>query len=51
VLDAPRAFDTGRLELLPHVEPRWRAEVAHAALHLGPDRVRAALGGNGAVAI
>jgi hypothetical protein len=30
-----RAFDTGRLELLPHLEPRWRAEVAHAVLHLG----------------
>jgi hypothetical protein len=21
--------------LLPHREPRWRAEIAHAALHLG----------------
>ena len=30
-----RAYDTGRLELLPHLEPRWRAEVAHAVLHLG----------------
>jgi hypothetical protein len=27
-----RAYDTGRLELLPHLEPRWRAEVAHAVL-------------------
>jgi hypothetical protein len=26
-----RAYDTGRLELLP----RWRREVAHAVLHLG----------------
>jgi hypothetical protein len=25
-----RAYDTGTLELLPHLEPRWRAEV-----HLG----------------
>jgi hypothetical protein len=30
-----RAYDTGRLELLPHLEPRWRAEIAHAVLHLG----------------
>ena len=30
-----RAYDTGRLELLPYLEPRWRAEVAHAVLHLG----------------
>jgi hypothetical protein len=30
-----RAYDTGRLELLPHVEPRRRREVAHAVLHLG----------------
>jgi hypothetical protein len=30
-----RAYDTGRLELLPHLEPRWRAEVAHAVAHLG----------------
>ena len=30
-----RAYDTGRLELLPYLEPRWRAEIAHAVLHLG----------------
>ncbi len=30
-----RAYDTGRLELLPYLEPRWREEVAHAVLHLG----------------
>jgi hypothetical protein len=30
-----RAYDTGRLALLPHLEPRWRAEVAHAVTHLG----------------
>jgi hypothetical protein len=35
VLDAHRAYDTGRLELLPYLEPRWRREVAHAVLHLG----------------
>jgi len=30
-----RAYDTGRIELLPHLEPCWRAEVAHAVIHLG----------------
>ena len=30
-----RAYDTGRLELLPYLEPRWRAEIAHAVRHLG----------------
>ena len=30
-----RAYDTGRLELLPFLEPQWRVEVAHAVLHLG----------------
>jgi hypothetical protein len=29
------AYDTGRLELLPHLEPHGRAEVAHAVSHLG----------------
>ena len=30
-----RAYDTRRLELLPHLEPQRRAEVAHAVSHLG----------------
>jgi hypothetical protein len=30
-----RAYDTGALELLPYLEPGWRAEVAHAVTHLG----------------
>jgi hypothetical protein len=30
-----RAYDTGRLELLPYLEPRGRTEIAHAVLHLG----------------
>ena len=30
-----RAFDTGRLELLPYLEPRRRTEIAHAVGHLG----------------
>jgi hypothetical protein len=35
LLDAPPRYDTGRLELLPHLEPCWRAEVAHAVMHPG----------------
>jgi len=30
-----RAYDTGRLDLLPYLEPCWRVELAHAVLHLG----------------
>jgi len=30
-----RAYDTDRLDLLPHLEPCWRAELAHALGHLG----------------
>jgi hypothetical protein len=30
-----RAYDTGRLDLLPYLEPVWRAEVAHVVVHLG----------------
>jgi hypothetical protein len=30
-----RAYDTGRLDLLAHLEPRWRTELAHAVSHLG----------------
>jgi hypothetical protein len=30
-----RAYDTGRLDLLPYLEPRWRTEIAHAVTHLG----------------
>ena len=30
-----RAYGTGRLELLPYLEPRWRVEIAHAVAHLG----------------
>ena len=29
-----RAFDTGQLDLLPYLEPRWRAEIAHAVAFL-----------------
>jgi hypothetical protein len=30
-----RAFDEHRLCLLPYLEPRHRAELAHALLHVG----------------
>ena len=30
-----RAYDAGRLDLLGHLEPRWRTEIAHAVSHLG----------------
>jgi hypothetical protein len=30
-----RAYDTGRLDLVPYLEPEWRVEAAHAVLHLG----------------
>jgi len=30
-----RAFDDGRLDLLPYLEPHRRAELAHALQHLG----------------
>jgi hypothetical protein len=29
------AYDAGRLDLLPHLEPGWRAQVAHAVGHVG----------------
>lgn len=30
-----RAFDRGELDLLPHLEPAWRAQLAHAVGHVG----------------
>jgi hypothetical protein len=30
-----RAYDTGKLDLLGYLEPRWRVEIAHAVTHLG----------------
>jgi hypothetical protein len=30
-----RAYDTGQLDLLPYLEPGWRAQVAHAVGHVG----------------
>jgi hypothetical protein len=30
-----RAYDRGELDLLPHLEPGWRAQLAHAVGHVG----------------
>jgi hypothetical protein len=30
-----RGYDRGRLDLVPYLEPRHRAQVAHAVMHLG----------------
>ena len=30
-----RAYDTGQLDLLPYLEPAWRAQLAHAVGHVG----------------
>jgi hypothetical protein len=30
-----RAFDRGELDLLPYLEPVWRAQLAHAVGHVG----------------
>lgn len=30
-----RAYDTGELDLLPHLEPGWRTHLAHAVGHVG----------------
>ena len=30
-----RAYDSGELDLLPHLEPEWRAQLAHAVGHVG----------------
>jgi hypothetical protein len=40
-----RAYDAGTLDLLPHLEPRFRSEVAHAVLRLGLARAVRRLGG------
>ena len=30
-----RSYDTGRLDLLPYLEPAWRPQLAHAVGHVG----------------
>jgi hypothetical protein len=29
------AYDSGELDLVPHLEPAWRAQLAHAVGHVG----------------
>jgi hypothetical protein len=38
-----RRFDAGELDLLPMLEPRFRAEVAHCVTHLGLEGTRVRL--------
>jgi hypothetical protein len=33
--DCHRAYDRGELDLLPYLEPGWRAQLAHAVGHVG----------------
>jgi hypothetical protein len=33
--DCHRAYDSGELDLLPYLEPAWRAQLAHAVGHVG----------------
>jgi hypothetical protein len=33
--DCHRAYDRGELDLLPYLEPAWRAQLAHAVGHVG----------------
>ena len=30
-----RTYDRGELDLLPYLEPAWRAQLAHAVAHVG----------------
>jgi hypothetical protein len=30
-----RAYDSGQLDLVPYLEPAWRAQLAHAVGHVG----------------
>jgi hypothetical protein len=30
-----RAYDSGEVDLLPYLEPGWRAQLAHAVGHVG----------------
>jgi predicted restriction endonuclease len=44
-----RAYDQGRLDLVAHLEPHWRPEVAHAVCHLGLVRTLRRLSGRRSV--
>lgn len=34
-----RLYDEGHLDLVPYLEPRYRAELAHALTHVGLERL------------
>jgi hypothetical protein len=40
------AYDTGDLDLLPYLEPAWRAQLAHAVGHIGLVRALRRISGN-----
>ena len=42
-----RAYDAGELDLLPYLEPGWRAQVAHAVGHVGLIGALRRISGNG----
>jgi predicted restriction endonuclease len=44
-----RAYDQGGLDLVAHLEPDWRAEVAHAVGHVGLRRALRRLSGRRSV--
>jgi 5-methylcytosine-specific restriction endonuclease McrA len=42
-----RAYDRGELDLLPHLEPAWRSQLAHAVGHYGLIGALRRISGNG----
>ena len=42
-----RAYDRGELDLLPYLEPAWRAQLAHAVGHVGLIGALRRISGNG----
>jgi hypothetical protein len=44
-----RAYDSGELDLLPHLEPAWRAQLARAVGHVGPIGALRRISGAGAL--
>ena len=43
-----RDYDAGRLDLLPYLEPAWRAQLAHAVGHVGLIGARRRISGRAA---
>ena len=46
-----RAYDCGELDLLPHLEPGWRPQLAHAVGHVGLVGALRRISGNTSVAL